>query len=50
VRGDLLERLGRFEEARAEFSNAASLANNARERSLLLDRMTGCDRQSMGAD
>jgi RNA polymerase sigma factor (sigma-70 family) len=34
VRGDLLERLGRFEEARAEFSHAASLAHNARERRL----------------
>ena len=47
VRGDLLERLGRFEEARAEFSHAASLAGNARERSLLLERMAACDRQSM---
>jgi RNA polymerase sigma factor (sigma-70 family) len=46
VRGDLLERLGRFEEARAEFSHAASLAGNARERSLLLERMAACDRQS----
>jgi RNA polymerase sigma-70 factor, ECF subfamily len=46
VRGDLLERLGRFEEARAEFSHAASLAGNARERSLLLERMGACDRQS----
>jgi RNA polymerase sigma factor (sigma-70 family) len=43
VRGDLLERLGRFDEARAEFSHAASLANNARERSLLLERMAACD-------
>jgi RNA polymerase sigma-70 factor (ECF subfamily) len=43
VRGDLLERLGRFEEARAEFSHAASLAANARERSLLLERMAACD-------
>ncbi len=42
VRGDLLERLGRFEEARAEFSHAASLAHNARERSLLLLRAAGC--------
>jgi RNA polymerase sigma-70 factor (ECF subfamily) len=42
VRGDLLERLGRFDEARAEFSHAASLANNARERSLLLGRMAAC--------
>jgi RNA polymerase sigma-70 factor, ECF subfamily len=43
VRGDLLERLGRFEEARAEFSHAVSLAGNARERSLLLERMAACD-------
>ncbi len=42
VRGDLLERLGRLEEARAEFSHAASLAGNARERNLLLERMTAC--------
>jgi RNA polymerase sigma-70 factor, ECF subfamily len=38
VRGDLLERLGRFEEARAEFERAASLTRNARERELLLAR------------
>jgi RNA polymerase sigma factor (sigma-70 family) len=43
VRGDLLERLGRFDEARAEFSHAAALASNARERGLLLDRMAACD-------
>lgn len=43
VRGDLLERLGRLEEARAEFSHAASLATNERERSLLLERMAACD-------
>ncbi|MCC0099785.1 RNA polymerase sigma factor [Streptomyces flavotricini] len=38
VRGDLLERLGRGEEARAEFERAASLTRNARERALLLGR------------
>ncbi|WP_053694551.1 RNA polymerase sigma factor [Streptomyces sp. WM6372] len=38
VRGDLLERLGRGEEARAEFERAASLTHNARERELLLGR------------
>ncbi|WP_327364654.1 RNA polymerase sigma factor [Streptomyces sp. NBC_01296] len=38
VRGDLLERLGRREEARAEFERAASLTRNARERALLLGR------------
>ena len=43
VRGDLLERLGRLEEARAEFSHAASLAGNVRERNLLLERMAACE-------
>ncbi|MFC5799557.1 RNA polymerase sigma factor [Streptomyces formicae] len=38
VRGDLLARLGRTSEARAEFAQAASLARNARERELLLTK------------
>jgi RNA polymerase sigma factor (sigma-70 family) len=38
VRGDLLARLGRTDEARGELERAASLARNARERALLLDR------------
>ncbi|WP_373685940.1 RNA polymerase sigma factor [Streptomyces lunaelactis] len=38
VRGDLLERVGRTEEARAEFERAASLTRNAREKELLLER------------
>ena len=38
VRGDLLAKLGRFDEARAEFKRAASLTQNARERELLLTR------------
>jgi predicted RNA polymerase sigma factor len=38
VRGDLLKKLGRFDEASAEFARAASLTRNARERDLLLDR------------
>ncbi|MFF5703015.1 RNA polymerase sigma factor [Streptomyces sp. NPDC012794] len=38
VRGDLLERLGRGPEARAEFERAAALTRNARERELLLGR------------
>jgi len=42
VRGDLLARLGRHEEARAEFERAASLARNARERAVLLDRAAAC--------
>ena len=38
VRGDLLTKLGRHAEARAEFARAASLTRNARERALLLER------------
>ncbi len=38
VRGDLLKKLGRFDEARIEFERAASLTRNARERDLLLER------------
>jgi len=46
VRGDLLTKLGRFEEACAELERAASLTRNARERALLLDRAAalGCER------
>lgn len=44
VRGDLLTKLGRFDEARAEFERAASLTRNARERTLLLDRAAACTR------
>jgi RNA polymerase sigma-70 factor, ECF subfamily len=39
VRGDLLKKLGRREEARAEFERAAQLTQNARERALLLGRV-----------
>ncbi|HEX4705387.1 MAG TPA: RNA polymerase sigma factor [Pseudonocardiaceae bacterium] len=39
VRGDLLARLGRQDEARAEFERAAALARNSRERTVLLDRV-----------
>ena len=42
VRADLLKKLGRFDEARAEFARAASLAQNARERTLLQDRAASC--------
>src|ERR1700694_267709 len=38
VRGDLLAKLGRFDEARAEFERAASQTQNTRERALLLKR------------
>ena len=46
VRGDLLAKLGRLDEARAEFERAASLTQNARERELLLDRATASARAS----
>jgi len=46
VRGDLLAKLGRFDEARAEFERAASLTRNQRERTLLLDRAAACARGS----
>jgi predicted RNA polymerase sigma factor len=39
VRGDLLAKLGRLEEARAELKRAAELTQNARERRLLLKKM-----------
>ena len=42
VRGDLLVRLGRLEEARAELERAASLTGNERERALLLERAARC--------
>jgi RNA polymerase sigma-70 factor, ECF subfamily len=42
VRGDLLAKLGRREEARVEFQRAASLTQNSREREVLLGRMAGC--------
>jgi RNA polymerase sigma factor (sigma-70 family) len=44
VRGDLLQKLGRHEEARAEFERAAQLARNARERKLLLERAAAAGR------
>ena len=47
VRGDLLQKLGRFPEARAEFVRASELTRNARERELLLERVKACDRQSI---
>ena len=42
VRGDLLFRLGRGEEARAEFERAASLTRNERERGVLWGRAAAC--------
>jgi RNA polymerase sigma-70 factor, ECF subfamily len=42
VRGDLLAKLDRFDEARIEFERAASLTRNSRERALLLERARAC--------
>jgi predicted RNA polymerase sigma factor len=42
VRGDLLDRLGRPDEARAEFERAAAMTANARERAHLLRRAAAC--------
>src|SRR5437868_3725551 len=46
VRGDLLTKLGRYDEARAELERAASLTKNVRERTLLLDRAAACERSA----
>jgi RNA polymerase sigma-70 factor (ECF subfamily) len=46
VRGDLLAKLGRIDEARAEFERAAALAQNTRERALLLSRAAACAARS----
>ena len=45
VRGELLIRLGRDDEARAEFERAAALTGNARERALLTQRAAACARR-----
>ena len=42
VRGDLLGKLGRLDEARVEFERAASLTRNSRERDLLMERAGAC--------
>jgi predicted RNA polymerase sigma factor len=44
VRGDLLEKLGRPADARAEFERALTLTQNARERSVLVRRIADCSR------
>jgi RNA polymerase sigma factor (sigma-70 family) len=46
VRGHLLEKLGRFDEAQTEFERAASLTRNERERKLLLERAAACAREA----
>lgn len=50
VRGDLLQKLGRFEEARMELSCAVELAKNHRERSLLLERLSACSSGAQQTD
>jgi RNA polymerase sigma-70 factor (ECF subfamily) len=47
VRGDLLQKLGRMDEARQEFSRAAALTRNARERDLLMRRASSCTSPSV---
>jgi predicted RNA polymerase sigma factor len=47
VRGDFLAKLGRWSEARAELERAASLAQNERERALLLQRAEACVHASL---
>jgi predicted RNA polymerase sigma factor len=42
VRGDLLEKLGRLDEAHAEYERAASLTRNEAQRRLLADRAAAC--------
>ena len=44
VRGDLLAKLGRLDEARHAFERAATLTRNERERTLFLDRAAACER------
>jgi predicted RNA polymerase sigma factor len=48
VRGDLLAKLGRHEEARIEFERAANLTQNARERTLLLARAQEQEQKQRG--
>ena len=47
VRGDLLAKLGRYDEARSEFERAAALTHNVRESRLLRDRAAACRRGEM---
>jgi predicted RNA polymerase sigma factor len=49
VRGDLLFKLGRFREARAEFERSAALSGNRRERELLLARALEASNPSGGS-
>jgi len=49
VRGDLLSKLGRVDEAHKEFGRAAAMAQNVRERELLLARAKACAGETGGA-
>jgi predicted RNA polymerase sigma factor len=49
ARGDFLAKLGRFDEARLEFERAASLTQNVRQRTRLLERACDCERLSSNA-
>jgi RNA polymerase sigma factor (sigma-70 family) len=49
VRGDLLAKLSRHTEARAEFERAATLTQNTRERELLLERAARCEADATGS-
>ncbi|MFL5761123.1 MAG: RNA polymerase sigma factor [Thermomicrobiales bacterium] len=44
ARGDLLEKLGRYDEARQEFDRAAAMTRNSRERAVILQRAAACAR------
>ncbi|MER6877637.1 RNA polymerase sigma factor, partial [Amycolatopsis sp. NPDC000673] len=48
VRGDFLYKLGRRDEARAEFERAAKMTGNERERALLLERAESCSKLEAG--
>lgn len=48
MRGDLVHKLRRYEEARQEFERAARLTRNLRERGSLLGRAAACARASEG--
>ncbi|HEX6137190.1 MAG TPA: hypothetical protein VF059_06000, partial [Casimicrobiaceae bacterium] len=48
VRGDLLSKLGRLDDAHAEFQRAAALTRNARERTILAERAGACQSARFG--
>ena len=50
ARADLLEKLGRFTEARGEFERAAALTENVRQRERLLERARACATHQSRAD